>query len=257
MKNQRHAARQPARAAADELTVCGLRAAWALFACGRMTRLFVGKESNNPRLLELQSEARQAGIPIVEASAQELEKLAGKYHQQVAAHGTAPTADLPALLNDKRGVLLAVDGVTDTGNLGAILRIGRAFAAAAVIVPKRRSAALSGAAKASAGAVAHLPVLPVTNLARTLRQIQDAGWTVAGADEDGETMAFPPPPVCWVFGDEGEGLRLLSRRCCDFLVRIPTVAGEGGCLNVAAACAVCLAATRAAGGGYSPPSDTR
>ena len=89
-----------------------------------------------------------------------------------------------------------------------------------------------------------MSLIRVVNLKRALNEIRLAGFCIVGADENGDEKSFmnlPSPPLCWVFGGEKKGLRRLTRESCDFLLRIPTVSGDAGCLNVATACAVCLA----------------
>ena len=232
----------------DTLIIYGIQPVAAVLRAQRAKRLFATADRGNARLWQLRQDAERANITVTITDKQRLNALSGDgNHQGVVCIASPPKTTLTALLSDRSRPLVLLDGVTDPRNLGAILRVARAFNAAAVMAPKRRSAPLSAvAAKAAAGAAADLPVLRISNVARTLKQIQEANWTIVGAAENGDIRLFAQPlplPLCWVFGDEGGGLRRLSRQNCDILVRIPTVEGDAGCLNVATACAVCLAAT--------------
>jgi len=140
-------------------------------------------------------------------------------------------------------LLLLLDGVTDPRNLGACLRVADAAGAAAVIVPRDRSAALSPVvAKAAAGAAETLPLIAVTNLARAMGELKDAGVWIAGASGDAQTSLYElnlTGPLAWALGAEGEGLRRLTRERCDWLARIP-LAGHVESLNVSVAAGICL-----------------
>jgi 23S rRNA (guanosine2251-2'-O)-methyltransferase len=146
------------------------------------------------------------------------------------------TADPPALL-------VVLDGIEDPHNLGAILRTADAAGAHGVVLQKRRSAALDGAAaKASAGAVAHVRIAEVVNIARAIGELKEAGvWTIGLAAQatthyDGIDFTLP---TAIVVGAEGEGLRRLVRERCDRLASIP-MAGHVGSLNVSVAAGVAL-----------------
>lgn len=186
-----------------------------------------------------------------DTDAAELTRLAGSPDHQgiVAEVDPYPYADPSALLRSGDALVLALDQVQDPRNLGAICRSAEAAGAAGVVIPERRSAAITAAAaKASAGAVEHLPVARVRNLADWLAEAKGAGAWVYGADEKAETpystLDFSGRVVI-VMGGEGGGIRPRIRDSCDALVSIPTV-GKVGSLNVAAAAAVLLfAASRA------------
>ena len=145
-------------------------------------------------------------------------------------------------------LLLVLDGVTDPHNLGACLRSADAFGAQAVIVPKDRAVGVNATvAKAASGAADTVPVIAVTNLARTMRDLKERGVWLVGADAGGESLvdADLSGPIAWVLGAEGAGLRRLTRESCDRIVGIP-LAGAVESLNVSVAAGICLYATRAA-----------
>ncbi len=140
-------------------------------------------------------------------------------------------------------LLLALDGIQDPHNLGACLRVADGLGAHGVIAPKDRAAALSPTvAKVASGAAETLPYLTVTNLNRTLRELQDHGvWVVGTDDEAGDSLTAVPSqrPLVWVLGAEDQGLRRMTRETCDQLVRIPML-GTVESLNVSVAAGICL-----------------
>lgn len=188
-----------------------------------------------------------------DTSAGELTRLAGSPdHQGVVAEvDPYPYADPGAMLRGPEALVVALDQVQDPHNLGAICRSAEAAGAAGVVIPERRAAPVTPAvAKASAGAVEHLPVARVRNLADWLGAARGDGAWIYGADEDAETSYQTLDlggRVVLVLGGEGGGIRPRVAKACDAMVRIPTV-GRVGSLNVSAAAAVLLfAASRAEG----------
>jgi 23S rRNA (guanosine2251-2'-O)-methyltransferase len=143
----------------------------------------------------------------------------------------------------ERPLVLVLDQVQDPHNLGACLRSADAAGAHAVVAPKRQSAPLSETVRrVSCGAADHIPYFQVTNLARTLGELKEAGlWLVGTADEAGRDIyeVDLSGPTALVMGAEGDGLRRLTAECCDFLVGIP-MGGHVPCLNVSVAAGVCL-----------------
>ena len=124
------------------------------------------------------------------------------------------------------GLLVALDGVTDPRNLGAIIRSAAAFGVAGVIIPERRSAAMTAAAwKTSAGAAARMPVAQVTNLNRAIEEVQEQGYFVVGLDGEASElisdMKVATEPVMIIVGSEGKGLSRLTSEKCDLVVKIP------------------------------------
>jgi 23S rRNA (guanosine2251-2'-O)-methyltransferase len=213
--------------------------------------LFVASVRNDARTRDLVARARQAGCAIETADETRLTAMAGTdRHQGIVALVEAQAA--PVMLDDvlatidEAPLLLVLDGVTDPHNLGACLRSADAFGAHAVVIPKDRAAGVNATvAKAASGAADTVPVLPVTNLARTLREMKDRGIWILGAEAGGESLydADVRGPVAWVLGAEGAGLRRLTREHCDRIVGIPLL-GTVESLNVSVAAGICLFATR-------------
>lgn len=198
-------------------------------------------------LAEIERLARERSVEIVRTPKARLDKVSDHgSHQGVVAYARPFVfADLGAVLarnsGQDRSLIIALDHVTDPGNLGAVARSAEVAGADAVIVPSRRSAAVGPAAfKASAGALAHLPLCQETNLVRALERLKEAGYWIAGADGSAPQVAWDcdlDGRLVIVLGSEGEGLSRLARETCDFLVRLP-VAGQVDSLNVAQAATV-------------------
>lgn len=203
------------------------------------------------RLRDILKFAAEHGIPLLQATRPELDRLTGGgVHQGVALqlppfeYADAEDVLADALDSPTPALVVACDSITDPRNLGAIVRSAAAFGAHGVIIPERRSAQLTAAAwKTSAGAAARVPVARVTNLNRTLKTYADAGFTVVGLSGDGEAdiAGFPgiDGPVLLVVGSEGEGLARLVRENCDVLARIP-ISSEIESLNASVAASIAL-----------------
>jgi 23S rRNA (guanosine2251-2'-O)-methyltransferase len=182
-----------------------------------------------------------------ETSAEELERLCGSPdHQGVVAEvDPYPYADPDQLFDgdDGQGLVVALDQIQDPHNLGAVCRAAEVAGAIGVVIPERRAVSVTAAAcKASAGAVEHLPVARVRNLADWLAEVKSADAWIYGADaeaERGYTEVEWTGRAVLVLGSEGKGLRQRVARTCDELVSIP-VAGEVGSLNASVAAAVIL-----------------
>ena len=218
----------------------------------RIELLLLAPQRRDRRLQGLRDLAEASGIDCRDASAEEIERHAGRgaVHQGVVARVRAAAAlDEDYLFNDllpglrRPALLLVLDGVTDPHNLGACLRSAEAFGADAVIVPKDHSAPLNATArKAASGAADAVPLVPVTNLARCLRGLQEAGvWIVGAAGEATEGLAQIDltGAIALVLGAEGAGLRRLTREHCDYLAAIP-MAGTVSSLNVSVATGIFL-----------------
>ncbi len=212
--------------------------------------LWVQANRKDRRLDEVRRQADKAGVRVQAIPRAELDERApGGRHQGVVAEvrGQAMRSEkeLPALLEaiDGPAFLLVLDGVQDPHNLGACLRSADAAGVHAVIVPKDRSAGLTATVrKVACGAAETVPLLAVTNLARTLRALQDAGVWLFGAAGEAEKSIYDMDlkgPAALVMGNEGSGLRRLTRETCDHMVNLP-MAGTVDSLNVSVAAGVCL-----------------
>jgi 23S rRNA (guanosine2251-2'-O)-methyltransferase len=180
-----------------------------------------------------------------EATTSELNRLAGSPdHQGVVAEvDPYPYADPESLLDRPDALVVALDQVQDPRNLGAVCRSAEAVGAAGLVIPSRRSAAVTAVAcKASAGAVEHLPVTRVTNLVDWITRAKASGAWIYGAEQGAKALysqADLSGKVVLVLGSEGRGLRRRVAESCDLLISIP-VRGRVGSLNVSAAAAVIL-----------------
>ena len=191
--------------------------------------------------------AEAASVPVATVSRRELDRESEHgAHQGVVAmvepfEYTPIKRILDAAAGHDRSLLIALDQVTDPGNLGAIMRTADVAGADGVITTKHRSAAMTPHAyKAAAGAAEHIPVARESNLVQTLEACKIAGYWIAGASEHAEQSVWDAPMegrLVVVMGSEGEGLARLTQRQCDFLVSLP-VTGPVGSLNVSAAAAV-------------------
>lgn len=204
------------------------------------------------RIKEVQELAYRAGLPVMEITRHDLDKLtANAIHQglalAVSGYRYADPADLldAAVESGTPALIVAVDGVTDPRNLGAIVRSAAAFGAHGVVVPERRSAGMTASAwRTSAGTAARIPVAQCTNLVRTLKDYAAAGLMIAGLDADGavdtDSFELATGPLVVVVGSEGRGLARLTRETCDVTVSVP-MARSVESLNASVATGVVLA----------------
>lgn len=211
--------------------------------------------AKNPRIGEIESEARRHGIDVRRVAQNALDGVAGSLRHQgaVARYAAAKTWDegeLPALVEaaEGRALLLVLDGVQDPHNLGACLRSAAAAGATAVVIPKDKAVQVNATVrKTSAGAADSVPVVRVTNLSRTLREMQKLGIWIYGLAGEADASLYAIDlrgNVALVLGGEAEGLRRLTREHCDQLVALP-MPGAGAAsgvesLNVSVAAGVCL-----------------
>jgi 23S rRNA (guanosine2251-2'-O)-methyltransferase len=190
----------------------------------------VGRAQEDERVAESVQLAADAGISVLEAGPPELDRMTGgAIHQGVALRVRPYEYAHPDDLAERTGpalpLIVALDGVTDPRNLGAVVRSAAAFGATGVVVPARRSAGVTaGAGKASAGALARLPVAQAVNLTRAIEGYKSLGFFVAGLDAAGKTgvrdMSIADGPMVLVVGSEGRGLSRVVAGACDLLVRI-------------------------------------
>lgn len=214
-----------------------------------MALYVAGRAQEDERVAEAVQLAAEAGIAVLEAGLSELDRLTGgAIHQGVALRVRPYEYAHPEDFADTGGptppLVVALDGVTDPRNLGAIVRSAAAFGATGVVVPARRSAGVTaGAWKASAGALVRLPVAQAVNLTRALEAYKKAGFFVAGLDAEGSTdlreMPIADGPVVLVVGSEGRGLSRVVAGACDLLVSIPMASGNES-LNAGIAASVAL-----------------
>lgn len=215
----------------------------------RFIEVYVLKGRTDDRMQPVLDTLRQYGITIQEMGRKALDdKAKGASHQGLIAKVKAgkqyTEQDLDDLLAGKENpLLLVLDGVTDPHNLGACLRNADAAGVCAVIVPKDRSAQLNGTArKVAVGAAETVPLVRVTNLARTMRYLQERHvWFVGTAGEATHDIyqSKLTGPLAIVMGAEGDGMRRLTRETCDELISIP-MAGSVSSLNVSVATGICL-----------------
>lgn len=208
-----------------------------------------GRAQEDERVAEAVQLAAEAGIAVLESGLSELDRLTGgAIHQGVALrvrpYEYAHPEDFAAAGGPVPPLVVALDGVTDPRNLGAIVRSAAAFGATGVVVPARRSAGVTaGAWKASAGALVRLPVAQAVNLTRAIESYKKAGFFVAGLDAAGSTGLREVPvadgPMVLVVGSEGRGLSRVVAGACDLLVSIPMASGNES-LNAGIAASIAL-----------------
>ncbi len=228
------------------MIIYGINAVAEALRAGRVRQLRVARRDDE-RVRRVIADAEARGVGVVRVPAETLDRDARHgVHQGIVAEVTGlPEATLASLAaaGETPPLIVVLDGIEDPQNVGAILRTVDAAGATGVVRQTRRAAPLDGAAaKASAGAVHHVPVADVVNIARALEELEEAGvWTV-GLDADAETPYYEldlTVPIALVVGAEGHGLRRLVRERCDFVAAIP-MAGHVSSLNVSAAAAIVL-----------------
>lgn len=215
----------------------------------RLIELFVLKGREDDRLINIIDQARRFGIAVQFCHRKTLDdKVNGEQHQGVIAKAKPGKQyaenDLAIIVEQsEKPFLLILDGVTDPHNLGACLRTAEAAGAHAVVVPKDNSAALTPTVrKVASGAADVIPLVQVTNLARTIRELQKAGvWIIGTAGEAKQSLyeCKLNGPIALVMGAEGKGMRRLTRENCDELIKLP-MAGTVTSLNVSVATGVCM-----------------
>ncbi|KQN57896.1 MULTISPECIES: 23S rRNA (guanosine(2251)-2'-O)-methyltransferase RlmB [unclassified Erwinia] len=231
--------------------VFGIHAVQALLDSDpqRFQEVFIQKGRDDRRLTTLVKALEAQGIVIQVASKQVLDNKSEEASHQGIIARVKPgrqyqEGDIPDLLASlENPFLLILDGVTDPHNLGACMRSADAAGVHAIIVPKDRSAALNATAKkVASGAAEHIPLIRVTNLARTMRVLQEANVWIVGTAGEADHDVYQSKmtgPLALVMGAEGEGMRRLTREHCDELISIP-MAGSVSSLNVSVATGVCL-----------------
>ncbi|OJX64491.1 MAG: 23S rRNA (guanosine(2251)-2'-O)-methyltransferase RlmB [Micrococcales bacterium 73-13] len=248
------ARRRPPKAQAEAELVTGRNSVLEAFAARipAHTLYLAQRIEFDDRVKQIIASANGRNLPIVEVTRQELDRMtdAGTVHQGVALKVPPYQYVHPLELLDSieaRGgtpLLVALDGVTDPRNLGAIVRSTAAFGGQGVIVPQRRAAGMTAAAwKTSAGAAARIPVAMASNLAQTLAALKARGVLVLGLDGDGDValpeLALAEQPLAIVVGSEGKGLSRIVTEACDAIVAIP-ISSATESLNAGIAASVAL-----------------
>ena len=202
----------------------------------------------NSRLSQLIDLARAAGVEVRTEERTALTKLSGTSKHQgcvLQTRDSAPVMDFQQCLLgvQSNSLILVLDGVQDPHNLGACLRTADACGVDAVIIPRDRAVKVNATVrKVAAGGAESTPVIEVTNIARSLKDLKQAGAWIYGSSDSAETSLYDHAysgPLVLVMGAEGSGLRRLTRECCDYLVKLP-MHGQVESLNVSVATGVCL-----------------
>lgn len=221
---------------------------------GHIQTLMVQADRNDKRMQALNDLAQSQGVAITRCAKSDLDAVTSGRHQGVIARlqqgasheaaGQTSESDMMAMVAEaERPLLLILDGVTDPHNLGACLRSADAAGVTAVVFPKDKSADVNDVArKVASGAAETVPWVRVTNLARTIEHLKQAGvWIIGASGEVPETLHDQDLTVscALVLGSEGSGMRRLTRESCDFMVSLP-MAGAVSSLNVSVAAGICL-----------------
>ena len=234
----------------NEQLVAGRNALRELLLSGRdIDKVFVARGERDGSITTLVAQVIERRIPLVEADRRKLDAMCGHRHHQgivafAAARSYATIDDMLALASSKgeKPFLVIADSIEDPHNLGAIIRSAECAGAHGLIIPKRRAVGLTDVvAKASAGALEHLPIAKAVNLSDVIRDLKERGLWVYAADMDGtsyESVDFSSG-VALVLGNEGSGISRLVSENCDFTVSIPMY-GQINSMNVSAAAAVLL-----------------
>jgi 23S rRNA (guanosine2251-2'-O)-methyltransferase len=231
--------------------VFGIHAVDALLQrhSNRIEELWLQQGRSDERMQNIEEHAKQLGIKCKKVSREELDQEVDGNHQGVLARAkpaqTLRERDLKELLDalEHPPLLLILDGVTDPHNLGACLRTADAAGVDAVIAPKDNSAPLNATVrKVACGAAEAIPFIQVTNLVRTMKDIQERGIWISGTAGEAEQNIYEADlkgAIALVMGAEGKGMRRLTRENCDYLIKLP-MAGTVSSLNVSVATGVCL-----------------
>jgi 23S rRNA (guanosine2251-2'-O)-methyltransferase len=222
-------------------------------AAPRVRNVVTDSRRDDPRMREIMQLATAAGTRLSRADAKAIASRVGNVSHQGVYAEVDPLPPwhedelVDAVAAQAAPLVLVLDGVQDPHNLGACLRSADACGAVAVVVPKDRAASVNPTVrKVAAGAAETTPVATVTNLSRTLKLLKEAGLWIVGADMAGEKLAWEADlagPLALVLGGEGDGMRELTRKNCDFLVRLPQL-GSVESLNVSVAAGMLLYETR-------------
>lgn len=230
----------------DDNLIFGRNAVMELLKSGRsVNKLFIAEGSRDGSIQKIFSLAKTAGVVVEFVKRDKLDKLCDGRHQGVAALAAAINySTLEEILElDESPFIVLLDELEDPQNFGAILRTAEAVGVHGVIIPKRRSVQLNATVfKTSAGAAEYVKVVQVTNVAQTLKNLRGRGLKIVGADMSAEInfrQANLTGGIVLIIGNEGKGMRRLTRENCDLLIKIPMV-GKINSLNASAAGAVLM-----------------
>lgn len=230
------------------LVTYGRNSVMEFLRAGKARQIYLKSGRHDERLQEILEEAKSRAVPIREVEEEELDSMSGGVvHQGIAALlFPYEYQDMNAVIKKWEGkdpIFILLDGVEDVRNLGAIVRTAECAGAACVLLPNHKSSPVTAAAmKTAAGAFAYLPVCRIGNIQQTLKYLKEKGFWVVGTDMDGESLYYEANlkgPLVIVMGAEGKGMSPLTRRMCDFCVRIP-MKGKVSSLNVSVAAALLL-----------------
>ena len=230
------------------LVTYGRNSVMEFLRAGKVRQIYLKSGRHDERLQEILEEAKSRAVPIKEVEEEELDSMSGGVvHQGIAALlFPYEYQDMNAVIKKWEGkdpIFSLLDGVEDVRNLGAIVRTAECAGAACVLLPNHKSSPVTAAAmKTAAGAFAYLPVCRIGNIQQTLKYLKEKGFWVVGTDMDGESLYYEANlkgPLVIVMGAEGKGMSPLTRRMCDFCVRIP-MKGKVSSLNVSVAAALLL-----------------
>lgn len=230
------------------LVTYGRNSVMEFLRAGKVRQIYLKSGRHDERLQEIFEEAKSRAVPIKEVEEEELDSMSGGVvHQGIAALlFPYEYQDMNAVIKKWEGkdpIFILLDGVEDVRNLGAIVRTAECAGAACVLLPNHKSSPVTAAAmKTAAGAFAYLPVCRIGNIQQTLKYLKEKGFWVVGTDMDGESLYYEANlkgPLVIVMGAEGKGMSPLTRRMCDFCVRIP-MKGKVSSLNVSVAAALLL-----------------
>ncbi|MCP3742225.1 23S rRNA (guanosine(2251)-2'-O)-methyltransferase RlmB [Rossellomorea sp. BNER] len=221
----------------------------ALKSNREINKIWIAEGSQKGAMQQLMKLAKESNVLVQFVPKQKIEQMVSEHHQgvvaQIAAYEYAHIDDLfvKAEAKNETPFFLLLDELEDPHNLGSIMRTADAVGAHGIIIPKRRAVGLtSTVAKSSTGAIEHIPVARVTNLARTIDELKERGVWVAGTDAKGSDdfrNLDGTLPICLVIGSEGKGIGRLIRDKCDFLIHLPMV-GHVTSLNASVAASILM-----------------
>lgn len=232
---------------AEIMYIGGRNSVQEALAADQVQEIFF-RRGGDRRLFSLQQAAEEKGIPVSIVSSGEMEKHVPHLVSQGVMAAVKPYQyqtldDVLTSAGGKDPFLILLDGIQDVRNLGAVIRTAECSGAAAVLIPKNRSCQVTPAAvKASAGAASYMPVCRIGNIRQTLEELKKKGFWVIGADMEGSSLYYEANmkgPLVIVIGSEGKGMSLLTKKMCDFCVRIP-MEGRISSLNLSVAAALLM-----------------